>query len=185
MEIRIQPWRKKRGLTQQALADKIGADKSTVWRYEKGAVSPFNATMHDIAAALDVPIGDLVSAGSGARVLGNVGAGAVVYPLDDDNEIISAPPDLEDPIAVRVTGTSMMPAYRPGDVLFCEPQSVTRSHIYNEDCVVETEDGQRLVKKVMQGGAPGTVRLYSYETMEAGEDVRLRSAAVVRWIQRR
>lgn len=184
----IRQLRKDRGVKQVAVIQASGLDKSTVYRHERGEIALFNDGARAIFAAFGLHTDDQIIAAlatAEARLVGEVGAGAVVYPLDDTEERIPAPTGMDDPIAVRVTGTSMMPAYRPGDILFCETVPVTRSHIYNEDCVVETMDGQRLVKKVMQGGAPNTVRLYSYETMEAGPDVHLRSAAVVRWVQRR
>lgn len=180
----IQAWRKKRRLTQQKLADLLGVDKSTIWRYEKGITSPFNSTVHDIASALDVEPRDLVMTDTRAPLVGNVGAGETVFPLDEDGETILAPPGLQQPVALRVTGTSMMPAYRPGDLLFCEMQAVTNHHLTGRDCVVETEDGRRLVKKVLAGGQKGTVSLLSYETNDVEQDVRLRSAAVVQWVKR-
>lgn len=127
---------------------------------------------------------DVFVEASTARMIGYVGAGAVVHSDEDDGERIPAPPDMDEPCALRVTGTSMMPAYRPGDILFCEERATNSSDILNHDCVVETLDGRRLVKKVLPGGAPDSVRLFSYETQEAEPDVRLRSAAIVRWVQR-
>ncbi len=173
-------------LNQEELAAKAECSASQVSRYESGAQPIFATKFLAIMRALGVtdPT-EVLTEQSYARMCGTVGAGAVVFPLEDDGEILPAPPGMASPVAVRVTGTSMMPAYRPGDVLFCEETPVNRKDLYNEDCVVETMDGQRLVKKVMKGGAPGTVRLYSYETMEAGPDVHLRTAAVVRWVQRR
>lgn len=78
----------------------------------------------------------------------------------------------------------MMPAYRPGDLIFAEDVALAPDTIVNRDCVVETNDGRRLVKKVLSGGLPGTYGLMSYETQEVEPNVRLRSAAPVRWVQR-
>lgn len=184
----IRQLREDRKVKQVAVIQATGLDKSTVYRHERGEIALFSDGARSIFSALGLDTDDAIVAAlasAEASLVGEVGAGAVVYPFDDGDEMIPAPTGMDHPIAVRVTGTSMMPAFRPGDVLFCEQKPVTGSHIVNEDCVVETEDGQRLVKKVLRGGEPGTFRLYSYETMDHGEDVRLRTAAVVRWIQRR
>ncbi|MBS7792189.1 XRE family transcriptional regulator [Roseococcus sp. SDR] len=173
-------------LNQEELAAKAECSASQVSRYESGAQPIFATKFLAIMRALGVTDpADILTEQTYARMCGTVGAGAVVFPLDDDGELLPAPPGMTDAVAVRVTGTSMMPAYRPGDVLFCEARPVDRKDILHEDCVVETMDGQRLVKKVLPGGAPDTVRLFSYETMDSGEDIQLRTAAVVRWVQRR
>lgn len=187
MDSAIRRLRNSRGLTQQGLADRIKRDKSTVWRYEAGRTPIFNDGALEVFQALGLTTQDEILralSSAEAPMIGAVGAGARIFPAEDDAETIPSPPGLDQPIAVRVSGTSMMPAYRPGDILFCENRPVTSQDIMNRDCIVETMDGRRLVKKVLPGGAPGTVRLFSYETQEAEPDVQLRTASVVRWVQR-
>ena len=47
--------RKKKGLSQQALAEAIGVAKSTIGRIESGMTSPNTATLYKISAVLNVP----------------------------------------------------------------------------------------------------------------------------------
>lgn len=51
---RIRDIRKARGLTQKQLADKIGANQSTVSKIEKGIANPTQQIMTRLADALDV-----------------------------------------------------------------------------------------------------------------------------------
>lgn len=55
----IRQLREKRGLTQEALATEAGTTLSTLSVIERGLANPTWATVHDIAAALGVSIGDL------------------------------------------------------------------------------------------------------------------------------
>lgn len=47
--------RKKKGLSQQALAEAIGVAKSTIGRIEAGMTSPNTATLYKISSVLNVP----------------------------------------------------------------------------------------------------------------------------------
>lgn len=57
------------------------------------------------------------------------------------------PFDVRDPLAfaVEIVGDSMAPRYEEGDVVVCSPEKRWRSGDY---CVVVTEDGEALVKKI-------------------------------------
>jgi transcriptional regulator with XRE-family HTH domain len=173
-------------MSQEALAAAAGLSAPQVSRYETGATSPFAKGIHQLAAALNLPDpGALVGQRpSEARLLGEVGAGAEVFPLDEDGDRFPAPPGLEAPVAVRVTGTSMNPAYRAGDILYAEEVAKVCKDVVGQDCILQCEDGRRLVKRVLRGGEPGTFRLFSYETGDLSDDVRLLWAAPVRWVQR-
>lgn len=55
----IKAFRKKKGLTQQQLAEKTGLKDSAIRRYESGKIIPKTPNLHKIAKALDVTIADL------------------------------------------------------------------------------------------------------------------------------
>lgn len=55
----IREWREHRGLSQQQLADRIDADRSTIWKYEAGQRKLDNELLTDIAWALNVDVPDL------------------------------------------------------------------------------------------------------------------------------
>ena len=58
--IRIRNFRKKRGMTLDALSDQIHKSKSTVSKYEKGEISVDIETLYEIADALDVHVEQLL-----------------------------------------------------------------------------------------------------------------------------
>ena len=56
---RIKTFRKKKGLTQKQLAEKLGIIEETVRKYELGKLNPKKETLLRIAQALDVQLIDL------------------------------------------------------------------------------------------------------------------------------
>ena len=185
MPNRIKALRTAAGWTQQELADRLDVDKATVWRYESNTMSLLPKIAFELARVLGLksPEELLDSSPMPVHLIGEVGAGAQVFPLDDANEWLASPPDMVDPTAVRVVGRSMMPVYRPGDVLFAERRSNVTNDVVGQDCIVQVRDGARLVKRV-HAGVPGMFRLYSYDTQDETEDLRLDWASPIRWISR-
>lgn len=59
----ISELREKAGLTQSALAEKLGVDRSAVAKWESGAASPSFAKVPKLAEALKCEISDLFCAG--------------------------------------------------------------------------------------------------------------------------
>lgn len=57
---RMQRTRKITGLTQEELADRIGVQRNTVWRWENGKAKPEAETVSKIASALNVSTGYLL-----------------------------------------------------------------------------------------------------------------------------
>lgn len=187
MRNRIRDLRETAGLTLERLGALAGVDRATVWRYEKGRTSLFNDSAHKFAAALGVdnPAEFLeTSAPRPCQVMGEVGAGAQVFHQDDGREYVPSPADMEAPMAVRVRGTSMMPVYREGDLLFAEQRKHVANDVVGQDCIVQVADGPCLVKRVHRGSGSGLFRLFSYETQELTDDLRLTWAAPVRWVRR-
>lgn len=82
-----------------------------------------------------------------------------------------------------VTDESMYPAYSYGDVvLFAPPQAPSFGNINGRECVVETEDGEWLLR-VCHASADGTWTLTSHASRPRS-GLRLTSAAPVLWVQR-
>jgi transcriptional regulator with XRE-family HTH domain len=48
-----------KGLSQSALAQQVGVQKETISRIERGLLGSREPTLRAIAAALDIPVGDL------------------------------------------------------------------------------------------------------------------------------
>ena len=59
--VRVRGIRKKRGLTQQALASRMNVPRTYISKVEMGRVVPTLATLSRIAVALEVPVTDLLS----------------------------------------------------------------------------------------------------------------------------
>ncbi|MFJ6615473.1 helix-turn-helix domain-containing protein [Streptomyces sp. NPDC091289] len=57
---RIAYYRRKAGLSQDQLADRIGMERRTIQRYEAGSRDPRYTDLLLIADALNVPLADLV-----------------------------------------------------------------------------------------------------------------------------
>lgn len=56
LAIQVKQARKTRGLTQQELADIIGASKATIVRIEMGRANPRGDTLSNISIALETPL---------------------------------------------------------------------------------------------------------------------------------
>lgn len=52
--------RKKKGMTQQDVADKVGVDRSMIAQFERGSRVPTITLGRDIAVALGVSVDDLL-----------------------------------------------------------------------------------------------------------------------------
>lgn len=119
------------------------------------------------------------------QVASYVGAGEQVFPLGEDGQdMIEAPPGLTDGFAVVVRGTSMLPAYRDGDILFAENRQLGPRDIVGRDCVVQIHDGPRQVKRVVGGRKRGMFRLFSYASLTETGDLKLDWAAPIKWVKR-
>jgi len=127
-------------------------------------IAAFGVSVDDFFA------GNLESARPDVAVAGFVGAGARVQLVDPFSKGIGfysvrKPEQLKalSVVAVEVRGTSMVPMYMPGDVLFYSRP--THDGIVVEDigrpCVVEDQSGMAWVKQVRRGTTPGLFHLVS------------------------
>jgi phage repressor protein C with HTH and peptisase S24 domain len=125
-----------------------------------------------VLKALQIPINRK------SQVVGEVGAGAKIYPYDDHAkgaglEEVDRPlgDDLpEQMVAVRVKGDSMQPQFDSGWLLFYEKaQDGVPPDCINALCVVKLSDESVLVKTLKQGSKPHLYHLISknsgYETL--------------------
>jgi transcriptional regulator with XRE-family HTH domain len=178
------------GTTAPKVAAKAKLGRTVIYDILAGrARSPRHDTLTTLAAVLDVSVAWLAGEQDLARdvpLVGYVGAGAEVFPFDDDVELVAAPPGLGDAIAVEVRGESMWPVYRPGDRLFAETvPDLAADRLAGRDCVVQVAAGPRLVKRLRRGSKRGTWTLVSYRAGTAPRrDARLTAAAVIRWVLR-
>lgn len=117
-------------------------------------------------------------------VIGRVGAdteGSVIYAsADQTDELVPiAPGGTEDGVALKVVGHSMGDWAPDGSLIYFENQrNPPTPDMIGYPCVVETEDGRILLKRLLKGSRPGIFDLESRMGPTLA-DVRLHWAAEV------
>lgn len=188
--------RKAKGLSQGALAKRAGVAQQLIGQLERGDVRSTKA-IYKIADALGVPANQLdteipESEEAPQRmipVVGFVGAGAQIWPIDDHAKGAGLD-EVECPwtalplstVAVRVRGDSMAPAYYEGDLLFYDTQHADILHLVGKECVVALADGQIFIKELRRTGN-GDYYLHSHNA-EPIIGPKIKWAAKVKLIQR-
>jgi hypothetical protein len=116
------------------------------------------------------------------RIIGRVGADAEGVVIQTDGQegydMVPVPPGgTADAVALEVIGHSMRAVAEDGSLIYFEDQrNPPTPDMIGYYCIVETEDGRVLFKRLLRGSAAGLFMLES----QAGppiEDVRLRWAA--------
>jgi transcriptional regulator with XRE-family HTH domain len=168
--------RKRLGLTQPEFADRIGVSQGTVSRWEKGA-APSHQHLAELAKLSEMSLDEFllgavgrpaVEPGQPIPVVGYVGAGASVFPIDDENEAtgfdtIERPPFITgDAIAVEVRGDSLIPVAEDGwKLIYTGTPELLEEDVLNRLCVVALADGRVLVKRIVRGSRPQRYHLLS------------------------
>lgn len=124
--------RKRKGLTQAGLAERMGVEQPTVQRWEKGKREPSLGQLIDLAKVLDVEPGALidpsiaVSIGPRLFVKGEVAAGVWRRAFElaqDEWQSFTGRADVsanaEHRFGLRVVGDSMNEVYPPGTIVEC------------------------------------------------------------------
>jgi len=186
------------GLTPTALARRAGLAPSTLNKFlndDRVDHCLSVTTVGKIARASGQPLPiPAPGATEGARtvpVVGYVGAGATIYPMDDHPmggglEEAEAPPGIEPGqiIAVRVQGDSMAPTLQDGWLIYYSRSIVGVPHdCLGQLCVIKVADeGPTYVKFLYQGGKTGHFDLVG-SAAQVMKDVPVEWAARVRWIK--
>lgn len=185
-----------RAINWAELSRATGIHRDSIYKYKSGKVaSPRGDVLEKISAALGIDYEWLLTgkepdAGQ-LPIVGYVSAGELFIPIDDHtkgggmSQADFRVNDLDD-IAVQVRGQSMVPAYRPGDILACRRhEGAAIEGIVGRDCVVMTEDGEGYLKVLRPGSRRGLYDLESYNrTFETLEDRQLEWAALVKLVLR-
>lgn len=176
------------GLTLEEVAERAGMSLITVHRRETGERPVKVHELEPFSRALECEPEDLLD--DSARmvpVVGRVGAGAQVFPIDDVPEGVGlyrvrcpVGMDPASTVAVEVVGNSMYPEIDEGWLLF-----YTRDHDFAADeilgkrAVVKiANDGPTLIKRVARGPTTGRFNLISANAPMI-EDVELEWAAPI------
>ncbi len=121
-------------------------------------------------------------------LVGHVGAGAEIFPPDEDQELDRVPApwrEARELAAVIVRGGSMEPEFWDGDLIFYEPPNGMSDpeELVGRTVVCRTEDGRTFVKRLLRGSKPGLWTLESHAAPPM-KDVRLVWVAPIRYIKR-
>jgi repressor LexA len=181
--IRLQQARENRGFkTAKDASAYFGWNYDTYAQHENGTRGIARAA-GKYAKAFRVSEGWLLTGEGEAHtaivpVMGYLGAGAEVEPdyeqvppegLDEFEIPFPLPAEM---IAFRVRGSSMLPAFKDGNIIVVyREQKRALESFYGEEAAVRTADGRRFIKTIMRG-ADGTVSLLSFNA-EPIENVRL------------
>lgn len=137
-------------MTLQELADKVGTTAQSVQRLETGKTKVNLDWLDRFAAALDVPMRDLLGKeGRGmVRLLGTMDdGGAILPPLPGETAFDIAIPARE-PVAVKLTET--IGPYRQGSIVVadrCAPADLDRAD--GRSCLIALESGELLLRRVV------------------------------------
>jgi phage repressor protein C with HTH and peptisase S24 domain len=174
-----------KGAKNKPLAKLAGLGETVVRDFVDKGVEPRVGTLIKIADALEIPASSLF--GPQVPVLGNVGAGgSVLFEETDEPDLVDRPPGAVGRLmALRVTGDSMLPVYRDGDIVY-----VNRDHegvlpeYLGEECVVHTYDGGTFLKTLANGSERNRFTLRSFNAGDM-ENVELIWATPVLFVMRR
>lgn len=141
------------------------------------------STLTRLASALEVPVGDLLAAPR-VPIAGYIGAGGTIVFEDlGHSETVMRPPGISGSlVALAVRGSSMLPKYRDGDIIY-----IQRTHdgilpeYIGEDCAVRLVSGETYIKQLMAGSEDGRFTLLSLNA-DPMENVEVEWATLVRFV---
>lgn len=187
----IRAIRRRKGLSLEAVAERMGTSAQQLSRLERGQRPLTEEWARKAAKAMEADFFEVFGNAGDTRktvpVVGYVADGAVVREFDRVGELdrVPAPPDADEPVAVVVVGNAMWPAFVDGDLLFYEPEKVPPpSLLIGRECVVQTADGRRMVRRLFRSPEPNRFRLASYNAPDE-DGVVVEWASPVEWIKRR
>lgn len=176
---RLNKLRKKKGLTLEGLAQKVGTTKMQIQRLEKGTRRLSDHWIYRLAAALEVSPAQLLE--SEVPVVGKIGAGgSIIFDAVHDYGTAPRPGDaFYDLVGLEVEGDSMLPKFDPGDVVYIRPEPIgVDMSALGRYCACRLTSGETLLKILARGSAPDRFNLRSLNAAEM-EDQELEWATPV------
>ncbi len=186
MANRIRRWRKRRKLTLEKLAERLGTSAGHLHKWETDKVAITVDRLQEVADVLGCGLLDLIDGIVKVPVVGKVSARAVVEPIGDHPlghglRQVRCPTGL-DPrltVAVEVDCDSMLPIEEGWLLFYTRNDDSVPVEFLGKLCVVQLADGgTRYVRRVKLGRKSGVFNLYSTNAREM-EDVALLWAAPV------
>lgn len=175
---RLAEMRKRAGLTQQQLAEKIGVTQQTIWYYENGRREMKSSVLVELSKALGCSVSELLGLGSMRGVVntspspsrqiplvGRIAAGTPREAIYQAGETHDAPEALwqahPNGFWLTVSGNSMNRLFAEGTLVLIDPDEEVRN---GDVGVVFVNGDDATLKRVYYDGE--TVRLHpeSYDT---------------------
>lgn len=153
----------RRGVKPTTLSLQVGSNRTLV----KDLLEKNNdiniGTLNKLASALDVPLSELLAAPR-VSVVGYIGAGGeVIFEEFGSDETVLRPPGISGTLeALVVRGSSMLPKYKDGDIIYIQKchDGILDADI-GDDCAVRLRTGETYVKQLMRGNEDGRFTLLS------------------------
>lgn len=175
------------GWTQEELASRLETSQATVSRWFKGSEPQGHRrdailALYRSVTASDKPSNDDIRT---VRLIGYIGAGQTIYPLDDGaDDRVEAPSDAKpSTVAAKIRGDSMLPLFHENWLIYWS-KSLPVEDMINQLCVVQVADGRLLVKTLRRGSEHGLWTLTSFNASDI-EDVEVDWVAPIDWIKPR
>lgn len=177
----------RQGVKPTTLSQAVGTSKTLVKDLLGKTGDVQFGTLVRLAGALEVDVAELL-AKPRVPIAGKIGAGGSVLFLDEGETVepdqtVMRPPGISGKlIALMVDGTSMLPKYKDGDIIYIQRQNdgVTDDCI-GEDCAVRLVSGETYIKQLNRGSQPGRFTLRSLNADDM-EDVEVEWATRVIFI---
>jgi repressor LexA len=170
----------RKGIKAKPLSIKAGLGETAVRDiFEREQADMKVGTLHALAGALDVTIDDILGA-TAIDLVGRVGAGGSVIYSEAPLGTAPRPPGISGAVeALEVEGTSMLPRFSSGDVVYIarEHDGVSLEDI-GDYCAVRLTSGETYVKQLALGSRPGLFTLRSLNA-EDMPDVELEWATPI------
>ena len=174
--------RRKAGLSQPALAERMGTTKNQYIKLENGTRQLTLSWIEKAAEALNVEAGGIVSEPKEVTLVGRVRAGAEAYfygTADDPNETVDAPEGAtESTVAVEVEGESLGALFDHWLIFYDDVRRPVTEDLIGRLCIVGLTDDRIMVKKIKKSRTHGLFHLLS-NTEEPILDVAIEWAARV------
>lgn len=176
----------RKGIKAKPLALAAGLNETAVRDVMERTENPRIGTLLAIADVLEFPIDEMF--GGDVPLLGKIGAGGqILFAEDPDPGTVPAPPGESGRrlMALLVSGDSMRPVYRDGDIVYVrrEHEGVL-PHYIGEECAVHTAEGGTFLKTLSPGTEPGRYTLRSFNAEDI-ENVEVVWASPVLFVRRR
>ena len=158
----VEAARKHAQISQVRLAEATGITQVKLSNVKRGVRELSYEEAMRVSAATGYP---LPSEQTELHVLGYVGAGAEVIPIDDGDPLYSVQVSANLPegsVGAIIRGDSMFPVFEDGDLVAYAASTTSPDSAIGETCIVQLSDGRMLIKTIRRGSQPGLFTLTSY-----------------------